>query len=70
MKLKECIKLGVGSALVVLSYQTTLGVYKAFAEGCFKHCANDEEFMTKLKQRDPDLYEGIKKYRIKKCEES
>lgn len=69
MKTKDYIKAGVGLALGVTAYQITLGVCEGLGKSFLTRKANDDEHMSELKERNPEHYESMKKYRTKKDEE-
>lgn len=58
----ESIKKGFGLTVgAIFGY----GVLSVLAEGVLKHYANNEEYMEQQKNKNPEIYEILKKYQKK-----
>lgn len=62
----KSMKKGFGFSAGVILGQATLTV---IAERILRWVANDEDYMERLKDRDPEQYEKFKKYQKPKKEE-
>ena len=62
----KSMKNGFGWAIGSLVGSAVLSI---FAESCVRHIVNGGDYMERLKDRDPEQYEKIKKYQKPKKEE-